>query len=338
MNAFCLCYACRTMKTDLARAGVWGIAFGAIFVGAGASGQGYPAKPVRLVVIGPPAGGADVIARPIAQRMTESMGQSVVVDNRPGAGGIVGSQVVAGSPPDGYTVLLATASGFSIAPFLARKRPYDPVQDFTSVTLLATAPMMVTVHPSLPARTVKELIGLARARPRELLYASNGAGSFSHLTTEMFSRAAGITMVHVPYKGGTPAVIDTMSGSTQVLITALPTLIAQVKAGRLRALAVTSSKRSSAVPETPTVAESGLSGFESVQWYGIFTPRNTPAAIADRLYVEIRKAAESPAVKAPLAQEGAHLVVTGPQALAEFLRADIARWQKVIREANIVLE
>ena len=322
----------------IGRAGASVTAVAALLLTGPAWSQGYPAKAVRFVVIGPPAGGADVIARPVAQRMTESMGQSVLVDNRPGAGGIVGSQVVAGAPPDGYTILLATASGFSIAPFLGKKRPYDPTQDFAAVTLLATAPMMVTVHPSLPAKSVKELIGLAKARPRELLYASNGAGSFSHLTTEMFSRAAGISMVHVPYKGGTPAVIDTMSGATQVLITALPTLIAQVKTGRLRALAVTSGKRSSAVPDLPTVSESGLRGFESVQWYGVFAPRNTPPAIIEKLYVEIRKAAEGPAVKAPLSQEGADLVVTGPRTLAEFLREDIAKWQKVIREAGIVLE
>jgi tripartite-type tricarboxylate transporter receptor subunit TctC len=326
------------MTMQAAKAGAWGAVAAAILAAGAVWGQGFPAKPVRFVVIGPPAGGADVIARPVAQRMTEAIGQAVVVDNRPGAGGIVGSQFVAGAPPDGYTILLATASGFSIAPFLGKKRPYDPMQDFAAVTLLATAPMLVTVHPSLPVKSVKELIGLARARPRDLLYASNGAGSFSHLTTELFSHAAGISMVHVPYKGGTPAVIDTMSGATQVLITALPTLIAQVKAGRLRALAVTSGKRSSAVPDLPTVAETGLRGFESVQWYGVFAPRNTPPAIVERLHVEIRKAAEGPAVKAPLSQEGADLVVTGPRALAEFLRSDIAKWQKVIREAGIVLE
>jgi tripartite-type tricarboxylate transporter receptor subunit TctC len=270
--------------------------------------------------------------------MTESMGQSVIVDNRPAASGVVGAQAVASAPPDGYTVVLATASGFSIAPFLLRKRPYDPVQDFSPVTMLATAPMMVTVHPSLPVKSVKELVGLAKSRPDQLFYGTNGTGSFSHLTTEMFSRVAGIAMVHVPYKGGTPAVIDTVSGNVQVLITALPTLITQVKAARLRALAVTSAARSAAIPELPTVTEAGLPGFLSVQWYAVFGPRNTPAAIVDRLHAELRKVADSPAVKAPLAQEGAELAVGGPQALGEFLRADIQKWQKVIRESNIALE
>ncbi|HYC49063.1 MAG TPA: tripartite tricarboxylate transporter substrate-binding protein [Burkholderiales bacterium] len=317
-------------------------AFAAIVHGAlgaaPAAAQAYPAKPVRLIVQGPPAGGADVIVRPIAQQISGSMGQPMVVENRPGAGGVVASVAVAAAPPDGYTLLLATASGFSIAPFTLKKRPYDPVSDFAPVTLLATAPMMATVHPSLPVRTVKELVALARARPRELFYASNGTGSFSHLTTELFCRTAGITMTHVPHKGGTPAVLDTVSGNVQVLITALPTLLTQVKAGRLRAIAVTGARRSSAVPEVPTVAESALAGFESVQWYGIFAPRNTPAAIAERLHAEFRKAGANPAVKAPLAIEGADLVTSAPQELAEFLRRDVEKWQRVIREANLVLD
>jgi len=276
--------------------------------------------------------------RPIAQKLSETLGQQVIVDNRPGAGSMIAAQLAAGSPPDGYTVLQASASGFSISPFLQKKLPYDPIHDFTPITLIATAPLMLTVHPSLPVRSVKDLISLARTKPGQLLYASNGKGSFSHLTTEMFARSAGITIVHVPYKGGTPAVIDTVSGNVQIVITAVPTLITQVRAARRRPLAVTSVKRSSAVPELPTVAESGLQGFESVQWYAVLAPKQTPAAITDKLYGEIRKAAESPAVRAPLAQEGAEMAVNGPQALAEFLRTDIAKWQKIIRESKIVLE
>ena len=300
--------------------------------------QSYPVKPVRLIVGGPPGGGADVVMRPIAQKLSETLGQQVIVDNRPGAGSMIAAQLAAGSPPDGYTVLQASASGFSISPFLQKKLPYDPIHDFTPITLIATAPLMLTVHPSLPVRSVKDLISLARTKPGQLLYASNGKGSFSHLTTEMFARSAGIAIVHVPYKGGTPAVIDTVSGNVQIVITAVPTLITQVRAARLRPLAVTSVKRSSAVPELPTVAESGLQGFESVQWYAVLAPKQTPAAITDKLYGEIRKAAESPAVRAPLAQEGAEMAVNGPQALVEFLRTDIAKWQKIIRESKIVLE
>lgn len=300
--------------------------------------QTYPAKPIRLIVAGPAAGGADLIARPVAQKVGESFGQSLVVDNRAGAGGVVASQAVAASAADGYTLLLVTASGFSIAPFLLRKRPYDPVQDFAPVTMLATAPLLVTVHPSLPVRSIKQLVALAKTKPRQLLYASNGVGSFSHLTTELFAREAGIFMTHVPHKGGTPAVIDTVSGNVQLVITALPTLLTQVKAARLRALAVTSGDRSPAMPHLPTVAESGLHGFESVQWYGIFAPRNTQPSITDRLHVEFRKATDSPAIKAPLAQEGAELNVGGPVALRTFLRADVEKWQNVIRVSGVVLE
>jgi tripartite-type tricarboxylate transporter receptor subunit TctC len=303
-----------------------------------AHAQGYPTKPVRLVVGGPAGGGADIVMRPLAQRLTEQMGQQVVVDNRPGAGAIIAGQIVMATPADGYTLLQAAASGFAVSPFAQKKQPYDPEWDFTPVTMVAIAPMMITVNPALPVRAVKELVGLAKAKQNRLLYASNGQGSFSHLTTELFSRTTGIRMTHVPYKGGTPAVIDTVSGQTQVIITALPTLITQVKASRLRALAVTSLKRSSAVPELPTVSESGYPGFESVQWYAIFAPKALPAAITERLYHEIRIAAESAALKAPLAQEGAELMVTGPTALAEFLRADILKWRKVISESKIVLE
>jgi tripartite-type tricarboxylate transporter receptor subunit TctC len=309
-----------------------------IFAGESSWGQNYPVKAIRLIVIGPAGGGADVLARPIAHKVSESLGQQVVVDNRPGAAGVISGQLTANSPPDGYTILLTTASGFSIAPFLAKKLPYDPVQDFASVTLVAIAPLMAAVHPSLPVRSVRDLINLAKARPQQLLYASNGTGSISHLTTEMFSQAAGISMVHVPHKGGTPAAIDTVGGQVQLVITAVPTLLAQVRASRLRALAVTSAKRSSAVPDVPTVAESGLPGFESVQWFAIFAPKKTSTAITDKLFGEIRKAAESPSVKAPLAQEGAELAVNGPQALAEFVRTDMAKWQKVIRQSKLVLE
>ena len=326
------------MRTLLIQFGVMSVAFAGLVSGESAWSQAYPSKPIRLIVAGPAGGGADIIARPIAQKLSESLGQQVVVDNRPGAGTLISGQITASSPPDGYTVLLGTASGLAIAPFLAKKRPYDPVKDFSLVTLVATAPLMVTVHPALPVKSVPDLIRLAKAKPKQLLYASNGTGSFSHLTSEMFSQAAGITMVHVPYKGGTPAVIDTVGGHTQVAITAVPTLLAQVKASRLRALAVTSGKRLSILPDLPTVAESGLPGFESVQWFAMVAPRNTLATITEKLFTETSKAVDGPGIKAALAQEGAELAVTGPQALSEFMRTETARWQKVISQSNIVLE
>jgi tripartite-type tricarboxylate transporter receptor subunit TctC len=326
------------MTSILVRFGVLSVALVGLCASKPSWPQAYPFKPISLILGGSAAGGADVVARPLAQKLSESFGQQVVVDNRAGGGGVISAQAVLSSPPDGYTMFLGAAANMSIMPALIRKLPFDPVKDFAPVTLVATAPLMVAVHPSLPVKSVKELVAFAKARPGQVLCASNGTGSIQHLTIEMFNRAAGISLLHVPYKGGTPAVIDTVGGQAQMIITAVPTLLSQVRASRLRALAVTSSKRVSALPEIPTVAESGLPGFESVQWYGIFARRSTPAAIVDKWYGEVRKALESPSVKSGLTQEGAEPAANGPQALAEFHRVDMARWQKVVRESNIVID
>lgn len=329
------------MSTLLIRVGVLSFAFAGFLLGEYSWCQPYPSKPVRLIVQGLPGTAPDLIARLIAPRFSESVGQPVIIDNRGGAAGIIAAQIGATSPADGYTVLLAGAASVSIAPFLAKKRPYDPVQDFTPVTLVVITPPIVTMHPSLPVKSVKELIGLAKARPKQLLFASPSTGSVHHLTIEMFSRAAGINVVHVPYKGGPPAVIDTVSGRVHLVITTIPPVLPHIRASRLRALAVTSSKRSSAVPEVPTVAESGLHGFESLHWFAMFAPKNTAAAIIDRLFSEVEKAVDSPSVKSVLAQEGLELAVNGPRALADFHRIDIARWQEVIRdlrESKVALE
>ncbi len=276
--------------------------------------------------------------RPVAQRLNEQMGQQVVVDNRPGAGGTLAGQLVMTLPADGYSLLVSTAGGFSVAPFVSRQQPYHPERDFAPITMVATAPMMIAVHPALPVRAVRDLVVLAKSTQHQLFYASNGQASFSHLTAEYFSQVAGVRMTHVPYKGGTPAVIDTVSGQVHLIMTALPTLMAQVKSLRLRAIAVTSAKRTAVVPDLPTVAESGYPHFEVLQWYGVVAPKGTPPRIIERLYNEFRRAGESAVLKGPLAQEGAELMVTGPQALADFLRADIAKWRRVIRDSNIVLE
>jgi len=326
------------MKRTLIRIGACLAAAFGLVAGDPSWSQAYPVKPIRLIVAGPAGGGNDVITRPIAQKLSESLGQQVIVDNRPGAGTLLAGQSTAGSAPDGYTVMMGTISTLCISPHLVRKKPYDPVLDFTPITLVARAGLMVAVNPALPAKTIGELVGLARSRPGQLTYASNGAGSLSHLTTELFSRAAGITMVHVPYKGGSLAAMDTIGGYTQLVITAIPTLISHVKASRLRAIAVTGSRRSPAMPDLPTVAESGLPGFESTQWYAAFAPKNTPAAIVERLYRELQKAADIAAVRAALSNEGAELTVTGPQRLGELVQADSAKWEKIIRESGIVLD
>ena len=329
------------MNTISLRAGVVLTASFALIAGGPAWCQTYPVKPVRLIIGGLPGTAPDVIARLMAPHVSESLGQSLVIDNRGGGAGILGAQIVATAPGDGYTALLVGGAGLTIVPFLTKKRPYDPIKDFTPVTLVTIAPLVMASHPSLPAKSVKDLIGLAKPKPRELLFATPGVGSIHHLTFEMFNRAAGITMTHVPYKGGPPAVIDTISGRTHLVITTVIPVQPHLKTAKLRAIAVTSAKRVSPFPDVPTVAESGVPGFESLQWFGMFAPGKTPGAIREKLYGEIRKAAEVPGVASVLAQEGQEVAVNGPQALAEFQRSETAKWQKVIghlRESGAILE
>ena len=296
----------------------------------GAWPQAYPVRPVRLVLPGPAAGGVDIITRPIAKRLTELTGQQFLVDNRPGAGGLIAGEIVSRAAPDGYTALIGTSGTHSIQPLLAQKPPYDLVRDFSPVMLIATAPLMSAVHPSLPVRSVRELIGLAKAKPGEILYASNGTGTIQHLTAVMLCEASGISMRHVPYKGGTPAVLSVMSGHVQLVITALPTVLGQVRASRLRALAVTAAKRSLAAPEVPTFAESGVPGFVSEQWFSVFTPAGVPPSVTERFSAELQRAVGGPEVKTALHSEGAEIVAAGPAQLAEFHRADLAKWRSII--------
>jgi tripartite-type tricarboxylate transporter receptor subunit TctC len=329
------------MKTILRQVIVVLATWLALISGGSSWSQPYPTKPVRLIIGGLPGTAPDVIARVIGPHVSESLGQSVIIDNRGGGAGILGAQLVAAAPADGYTVLLVGGGGLSIVPFLTKKRPYDPLEDFTPVTLVTIAPLVVACHPSLPAKSIGELIGLAKAKPKELFFASPGVGSIHHLTIELFNRAAGVTLAHVPYKGGPPAVIDAISGRVQLVITTVIPLLPHIKASRLRALAVTSTRRTSVFPEVPTVAESGVQGFESLQWFGLYAPRNTPQAARERLFGEVRKAVEIPAVASVLAQEGQEVAVNGAQALAEFHRMEIAKWQKIIlhlRESGTILE
>ena len=326
------------MNTALFRFMLFLFACFGLGTGSASSGQAYPSKPVRLISSGSTGGGADILVRPIVHKLSEAFGQQVVVDNRGGAGGVLAAQAVLAAAPDGYTMFFANAINMSIAPAVRSRLPFDPMKDFSPVTRVATTPLMIAVHPSLPAKSVKELIAFAKVRPKQVLCASNGEGTIQHLTIEMFNRAANIVCLHVPYKGGTPAVIDTVAGQTQVVITAVPTLLAQVRASRLRALAVTSRERISTLREVPTVAESGFPDFEAAQWYGFFGHARTPVAVIERWSSEVRKAIESPSVRTGMMHEGAEPAADGPQALAEFHRADIAKWQKVVRESRIVLE
>ena len=295
-------------------------------------GQAYPTKPVRLIIGGLPGTAPDVIARLFGPGMSESLGQSLILDNRGGGAGLLGAQITAAAAPDGYTFLIVGGGSLVIIPYLTKKPPYDPVGDFTPVTLVSLAPLVLACNPSLPVKTVQELISLSKAKPKDLLYGTPGVGSIHHLTIEMLNRAAGISLMHVPYKGGPPAVIDAIAGRVQLVITTVIPLSPHLKAARLRGLAVTSAKRTSVFPDLPTVAESGVPGFESHQWFGIFTPRNTPGAIRERFYKEVRKAVDKPSVTAILDQEGQLLAVNGPQALAEFRRTETAKWRKIISQ------
>jgi tripartite-type tricarboxylate transporter receptor subunit TctC len=299
--------------------------------------QEYPAKSVRMIVAGPPAGGADVVARAMGPRLTQLMGQQIIIDNRAGANGVIATEMVAKAPPDGYTVLLGTSSALTLSPNLGAV-PYDPLKSFVPVSMVGLAPLMLVVHPSVPAATTQALVKLAKARPQQLLYASNGNGSLSHLTTELFKHTAGIDMVHVPYKGGTPAVIDTISGQVSLIITAVPTLLAQVKAGKVRALAVTGAKRAAVLPEISTIAESGYPGFSSYQWYAVFAPAGTAPAIVQRLNGALAKTLAAPEVQEIFTREGLEISPGGPADLGNFLAADFAKWARVVKAAGIKLD
>ena len=290
---------------------------------------------MRLVVPFAPGGGADISARAIAAKLTERFGQQVLVDNRPGAGGNVGTDMVAKSPPDGYTLLLVSSS-YGANPSLY-KLSFDPVNGFEPITLVSQQPFILVVHPSLPARSVRELIALAKAKPGSLNYASSGAGGIVHLGTEYFKSAAGIDLVHIPYKGGNTAHNDLLAGFVQVYFGTILSTLPVVKSARLRALAVSTEKRNSALPDVPSVSET-VPGFSFSGWYAMLAPANTPRAITRVLNRDIVELLQSPDVKERLASEGSTVVASTPEQLRAFLQSDIAKWQKVVKSAHIRLD
>jgi len=303
-------------------------------VSAQGSAANYPAKPIRLIVPLAAGGPSDTMARTLAQKLGEVVKQNVIVDNRPGASGIIGTELVAKSPPDGYTLLLVS-SAISINPGLFRKLPYDTLKDLTAVSLLAGAPYMLAVHPSLPVKNVKQLIALAKARPGELNHASGGSGTGPHLGMEVFMQRTGIKVVQITYKGGGPALNDFIAGHTQVYMGNMITLYPQAKAGRIRALAVTSARRSPAAPEIPTVAESGVPGFEEGGHHGVVAPAGVAQDIIAKLNRDIVTAMRSPDIAKRLAAEGAEVVASTPEEYDAIIRRDIAKWAKVIAAAGI---
>ncbi len=295
----------------------------------------YPNKAIRLIMPYPVGGSIDIAGRMVAQRLADNLGQAVVVDNRTGAGGIVGTETGARAAPDGYTVLMGGVGTLALSPGLQKNLPYDPNKDFTPVTLLVTIPYVVVVQPSFKAANIRDLIALAKAKPNEINYGSGGSGSAPHLAAELFKTMADVRITHVPYKGSTPAITDTMSGQVQLTFTGIPSVMTQMKAGRLRPIGVTSLKRTAALPEVPTIAESGVPGYEVNPWFGVLLPARTPQPLVSRLNAEILKVLQLPATRERFAAEGFEAAGNSPAQFAAYIKTEQIKWGKVIKEAGI---
>ena len=294
----------------------------------------YPAKAIRIVTPYAPGGTADILARVVAQKLAEAWGQQVVIDNRPGASGMIGADIAAKSAPDGYTLLMAYTAEIAITQSLFKSMTYDAVRDLAPVTLAAVTPMIFVVHPSLPARNVRELIALAKTRPGELPYASAGNGSPAHLAFELLQRNAQVAIIHVPYKGAAPALTDLLGGHVVMFFSGMPPAMPHVKAGKLRAIAVSTGKRSPAAPEVPTVAESGVRDFDISTWFGVLVPAATPKDVVAKLNAEISRALTLPDVKERLAREGAETAPNSPEQFGRFIQSEIAKFAKIIKESG----
>lgn len=300
--------------------------------------QQYPNKPIRIIVAYTPAGTTDILARVLGQKMSESFGQPVIIENRPGANGNIGTDVAAKATPDGYTVLMTTAGTHGINPTLYRKLPWDAVKDFAPISLVAMVPNILVVNNSVPAKNVKEFIAHLKANPNKFNYGSPGNGSTGHLSQELFKAMTGTSMQHIPYKGSAGVLADVIGGQIIGTIDNLPVYLPQVKAGKLRALAVSSAKRSPAIPELPTIAESGVPGYNSGAWFGLVAPAGTPMPIVDKLSAETQRILKLPDVAERLSALGAEPVGDRPEQFAAFIKSEIAKWAKVIKDANVELQ
>jgi len=326
----------RTMLTMLA---LYGGFFGNFATTLAASAaRDYPVKPLRLIVPFPPGGGNDILARTAGQRLSEIVGQQIIVDNRGGAGGLIGAELAAKAVPDGYTIFLASIGNLAFTPALRARLPYDPVRDFAPVTLLATSAFIMVVNPTVPAKSVKELIALAKARPGAFNYASAGQGSSLHMTAEIFKLATATDLVHVAYKGSAPALTDLVAGQVQIMFGTMPATLPLVKAGKLRALGVSGAKRSAAAPDVPTIAEAGVPGFEVLNWYGIVAPSKTPAEIVQKLNRDFLAALNSPQMMEALHAQGLEAAGGTPESFAALIRSEIAKYAKVVKAADIRAE
>src|SRR5262245_11341749 len=307
-------------------------------ISAAAHADVYPSHPIRFVVAFPPGGGTDIIARSIAQKLSERLSQQVVVDNRPGAGGNIGTDIVAKSAPDGYTMLMGSAGPLAINSSLFKSMPFDPIRDLAPVTLAASTPNVLVVQPSLNVTTAKELIALAKTKPGQINFASSGFGTPAQLAGELFNSMAGVKLVHVPYKGAAPALADLLGGQVQIMFSTMPPALPHVKEGKLRALAVTSLKRSPAAPELPTVGEAALPGFEANTWHGVVLPAAASPTIVARLNREIVAILHLPDVVERLSNQGAEAVGSTPDEFAAYIKAEAIKWAKVVRESGAKAE
>jgi tripartite-type tricarboxylate transporter receptor subunit TctC len=296
--------------------------------------QSYPTKTIKFLVPFPPAGSTDISARAVAGKLGERLGQPVVIENRPGAGGNIGTDVVAKAAPDGYTLIVGTVGTHAINASLYSKMPYDHIKDFAPVILLSSTPNVLVVHPSLPVNSVKDVINLAKSKPGELTFASSGSGTSIHLSGELFKSMAGLQMIHIPYKGSGPMQIDLISGQVNMSFDNLSAAMTQIKAGRLKALAVTGTSRSPMLPDLPTVAESGLPGYEATSWNGIFAPAGTPKEIIDKLNRELNAILQSPDTRKFFAEQGGEAGGGTPEQLGAFVRSETVKWAKVVKESG----
>ena len=305
----------------------------ALLTATGAYAQ-YPNKPIRLIVTAAAGSGPDITARIIGQKLTAVLGQAVVIEDRPGAGGSIAAELAAKAPPDGYTLVMASAGSHAVSPALYRNLAWDPIRDFVPITIVSLAPNILIVHPSLPVKSTRDLIALARSRPGELSYGSGGSGSTAHLSGELFRSMANIRVVHIPFKGAPAAALGVIGGQVEMGLLNLPPTLPQVRTGRLKGLAVTTLKRSSAIPEMPTIAESGLPGYEASTWYGLMAPAATPSDITARLYAVISADLRTADTRARIAADGGEVVSSTPEEFAAVLKRDLAKWSKVVKDSG----
>ncbi len=312
----------------------WMLALAFAAIAAGAQAQSYPSKPIRLVCPFPPGGAVDIASRAVAHELTQILGQPVTVDNRPGAGGNIGADAVAKSSPDGYTLLMTTSGIMAINPALYSKIPFDPIKDYAPVSTLVSLHNVLVVNPSFPAKSVKDVIALAKAQPGKLTYASSGNGTSIHLSGELFKSMTGVDLLHIPYKGSAPAVTDLLGGQVNMMFDNIPSSLPHIRAGKLRALGVTGATRSPLLPDVPTIAEAGVPGYDSYVWFGVVAPAGTPADIIAKLNAALVKAAATPSFRDRLTEQGYDVQTSTPEQMAASVRSEIAKWGKIVKASG----